>query len=76
VSARSAIGYRAVGIEIDQHYFRLAVTAIPRLAALYPTFEGDCLEFDSSDYPQEAIGESQLTIALAEPPAPYRVRKG
>jgi len=71
----AAIGYRSVGIEIDQDYFRLAETAMPKLAALYPTFEGDSLEFHSSDYPQEAIAESQLTMALAESEMRYQVRK-
>jgi hypothetical protein len=71
----AAIGYRSVGIEIDQDYFRLAETAIPKLAALYPTFEGDRLEFDSSDYPQQAVEEGQLTMALAESAGRYRVRK-
>lgn len=33
--------------------------AIPKQATLYPMFEGDDLEFDSSDYPQEAVEESQ-----------------
>jgi hypothetical protein len=65
-----------VGIEIDKDYFRLAEGAIPKLAALYLTFEGDRLEFDSSDYPQEAVEESQLTMALAESPVRYRERKG
>ena len=76
IAAADAIGYRAVGIEIDDGFFRLAEAAIAKLAALYPTFQGASLEFDSSDYPQEAIEEAQLTMALAESPVPYRVRKG
>jgi hypothetical protein len=75
IAAAKAVSYRSVGIEIDKDYFRLAETAIPKLAALYPTFEGDSLEFDLSDYPQEAVEESQLTMALAEPHTRYRVRK-
>jgi hypothetical protein len=75
IAAAEAVGYRSVGIEIDKDYFRLAETAIPKLAALYPAFEGDSLEFDLSDYPQEAIEESQLTMALAESHGHYRVRK-
>ena len=43
IAAAEAVGYRSVGIEIDKDYFRLAETAIPKLAALYPTFEGDSL---------------------------------
>ena len=75
IAAAEAVGYRSVGIEIDKDYFRLAGTAIPKLAALYPSFEGDELEFDLSDYPQEAVEESQLTMALAEPRGHYRVHK-
>jgi hypothetical protein len=52
-----------------------AASLIRKLAALYPTFEGDKLEFDSSDYPQEAVEEGQLTMALAESARRYRVRK-
>ena len=74
--AAEAVGYRSAGIEIDKDYFRLAEASIPRLAALYPTFEGDKLEFDSSDYPQEAVEEGQLTMALAESAGHCRVRKG
>jgi len=33
------------------------------------------LAFDSRDYPQEAVEESQLTMALAETAVRYRVRK-
>ena len=75
IAAAEAIGYRSVGIEIDKDYFHLAETSIPKLAALYPTFEGDELEFDSSDYPQEAVEEGQLTMALAESAGRYRARK-
>ena len=65
IAAAETVGYRSTGIEIDKDYFRLAEASIPKLAALYPTLEGDQLEFDSSDYPQEAVEEGQLTMALA-----------
>jgi DNA methylase len=74
-AAAEAVGYRSVGIEIDKDYFHLAGAAIPKLAALYPSFEGDELEFDLSDYPQEAVEESQLTMALAESRGRYRTGK-
>jgi DNA modification methylase len=64
IAAAEAVGYRCAGIEIDKDYFHLAEASIPKLAALYPTFEGDELEFDSSDYPQEAVEEAQLTMVL------------
>ena len=75
IAAAESVGYRSIGIEIDKDYFHLAEASIPKLAALYPTFEGDALEFDSSDYPQEAAEESQLTMALADSASRYRVRK-
>jgi hypothetical protein len=37
-----------------------------REALKYPTFQGGELEFDSSDYPQKAVEEGQLTMPLAE----------
>jgi tRNA G10 N-methylase Trm11 len=64
ITAAEAVGYRSVGIEVDKDCFRGAEVAIPKLADLYPTFEGGRIEFDASDYPQEAVEESQLTIAL------------
>lgn len=75
IAAAEAIGYRSVGIEIDEDFFRLAERSIPQLAALYPSFVGDKLEFDSSDYPQDAIEEAQLIMALAESPARYDVHR-
>ena len=75
IAAAEAIGYRSVGIEIDEDYFRLAETAIPKLASLYPTFEGNELELNSSAYPQEVVNEHQLAMVLAESRARYRVRK-
>ena len=75
IAAAESVGYRSIGIEIDKDYFHLAEASIPKLAALYPTFEGDELELDSSDYPQEAVEETQLTMALAESVGRYRVRK-
>jgi DNA modification methylase len=75
IAAAEAVGYRSVGIEIDKDYFHLAEASIPKLAALNPTLEGAKPEFDSSDYPQIAVEESQLTMALAEWPGRYRMRK-
>lgn len=39
IAAARAIGYEAVGLELDSEYFHLAEKAIPRLAALYPHFK-------------------------------------
>ena len=76
ITVAKAVGYRSVGIEIDKDYYHLAEIAIPSLAALCPSFEGDRLEFDSSNYPRAAVEESQLTMVLAESPGRYRARKG
>jgi len=75
IAAAEAVGYRSIGVEIDQAYFRLAEAAIPKLAALYPAFVGDRLEFDRTDYTAETVEEAQLTMALAESTLPYRARK-
>ncbi len=75
IAAAEAVGYESVGVEIDKDYFRLAEAAVPRLAALYPNFEGNELEIDSSAYPLEAAAEDQLAMVLAESRARYRVRK-
>lgn len=36
LAACEALGQPGIGVEIDPHYYELAVEAIPRLAALYP----------------------------------------
>ena len=59
----------------DEDYFRLAETAVHSLAAPYPSFAGDTLEFDSRDDPQPAVEGAQLTMALAESPGGYQGRR-
>lgn len=36
IAAAQAVGYRSIGTEIDQSYFRVATDAIPKLAAFKP----------------------------------------
>lgn len=36
IAAASAVGYRSIGIEMDQEYYKMAVQAIPKLATLPP----------------------------------------
>ena len=36
IAAASAVGYRSIGIEMDQEYYKMAVQAIPKLATLAP----------------------------------------
>lgn len=45
IAAAAAVGYTALGIEIDQHYYESALEMIPKLAALHPDFKGDRLEW-------------------------------
>ena len=49
--------YQSVGIEIDAQCFALAKKAVPQLAALYPTFQGETteLEADYAPLPPMAI---------------------
>jgi site-specific DNA-methyltransferase (adenine-specific) len=75
IAAAEAIGYSSVGVEIDREYFRLAETAIPRLAALYPGFQGDEIEFDSTGYAVATEAEHQMTMMLAESPGRYQARR-
>ncbi len=44
VAAAHAVGYDAVGVEIDKDYYEAAQSAIPKLASFYPGFVGDTLE--------------------------------
>ena len=48
VAAAQAVSYDAMGVEIDEDYFVQAKESIPRLAALYPDFIGDCLDWKPS----------------------------
>jgi site-specific DNA-methyltransferase (adenine-specific) len=66
IAAAAAIGYDSIGVEIDDEYFQLAGKAIPRLAALYPKFDGSALEFETTEYPQLSDAEHQYQMAFAE----------
>jgi hypothetical protein len=57
----------AVGIEIDAQYFDLARKAIPKLAVLYPTFQGETTEMEAGYAPAPPNGD-QLALALADKP--------
>ncbi len=74
IAAAEAVGYDSIGIELDADYFKLAQAAVPRLAALYPDYKGESMEFDV-DYKQ-TIDEphNQLSFGLAEQSAAYAVK--
>jgi DNA modification methylase len=44
LAAASAVGYDAIGVEIDADYFASATTTIPQLAQLYPGHTGETIE--------------------------------
>ena len=71
LAAAEAVGYPSIGLELDAEYFRLAAKSIPRLAALYPDFTGSELEMDAGYRPVPKEDAKQLSMALAEPAAPY-----
>ncbi|MBI2927857.1 MAG: site-specific DNA-methyltransferase [Verrucomicrobia bacterium] len=68
IAAAEAVGYESIGVEIDEEFFRLAQSAIPRLAALYAGSAGDELEMNA-DYdsrpPRDAM---QPALVLKEHP--------
>jgi len=72
IAAAQALGYRSVGIEIDAGYFALAKQAVPRLAALYPDFDGSSLDQVTDDTYRAAVDvRDQLAFVLEEPPAAH-----
>jgi site-specific DNA-methyltransferase (adenine-specific) len=75
VATAHAVGYEAVGVELDAEYFAMAQKAIPRLAALYPSFHGQEIEVELNGHVEEFKAEAQLGLALAESPTTYAVRK-
>jgi site-specific DNA-methyltransferase (adenine-specific) len=75
VAAAQAVGYDAVGVELDAEYFALAQKAIPRLAALYPGFRGQEIDVELNGHVEHFEAQAQLGLVLAESLTPYRVRK-
>ena len=72
VAAAAALGYTAIGTELDETYFRLAEHSVPRLAALYPEFLGDDLGRVTNLPAVEDGGSQQMSLVLAETEAAYR----
>lgn len=67
VAAARAVGYEAIGVEIDPHYYDAAQQAVPRLAALYPRFGGDTLEhLPGSNETLESTDGGQITILFED----------
>ena len=74
IAAAEAIGYDSTGLEIDAEYFQLAENAIPRLAALYPSFEGQEIEVELNGN-VEYESENQTAFVLAEKSPAYKVSR-
>jgi len=73
IAAAEAIGYDAIGVELDDVYFQQARRCIPRLAALYPDFNGDDLMMNGKLPILEPDDSQQMSLILAEQPAAYHV---
>lgn len=63
IAAANAISYDAIGLEIDHEYFTEAEQNIPRLARLYPGFDGSELERPQTYGPkQQLVREAMLDL--------------
>jgi len=71
VAAGEALGYESVGVELDRQYYHDAEHAIPRLAALYPSFLGNEMEMEADYGPLVTADTNQLGLVLSEEKAPY-----
>jgi len=74
IAAAEAIGYDSTGLELDVEYFQLAQNAIPRLAALYPRFEGQEIEVELNGN-VEYESENQTAFVLAEKSPEYKISR-
>jgi site-specific DNA-methyltransferase (adenine-specific) len=59
IAAASALGYRSIGIELDPEFYDMALSAIPRLAALAVNGEGRTFRADTRSRPQAALFGNQ-----------------
>ena len=75
IAAAEAVGYDAIGVEMDETYFRQAERCIPRLAKLYPEFVGSSLLMTGSVQPVEVEDSQQMSMILAERPALYQAKR-
>ncbi len=62
ISAAKALGYNAIGIEIDSEYFALAEQAIPQLSTLYPDFAGSSIVVNTRYESNEELKEQLLLL--------------
>jgi DNA modification methylase len=62
IAAAQAIGYEAIGVEIDKKYFEATKKAIPQLAKLYPEFQGDSLDQEETLANTDRSWEGQQSL--------------
>lgn len=61
IAAAEAVGYKSLGIEIDQQYYETALEVIPKLANLYPTFKGESLNWIAEADSKKTTNLKQIT---------------
>ena len=74
IAAAEAVGYESIGVEIDDEYFKLAESSIPRLAALYPDFTGQELQLNGEYGAVKRENEQQLALILKEKATIYKTK--
>jgi site-specific DNA-methyltransferase (adenine-specific) len=62
LAAAESIGYSSIGLEIDKEYYDMALSAIPRLAKLYPDFLGGAVEMPAINN-RKSVPEQMLLFA-------------
>lgn len=70
VAAALAVGYRGIGIEMDEAFYSLAEKAVLSLSELYPRLTGETLDYAGANGSSKEIHEQ---LMLMEPPGRYSV---
>ena len=54
IAACQAVGYDAIGVEVDEEYFSLLTMNIDKFSALYPKYKGETLEMPTECLPAKS----------------------
>lgn len=54
IAACQAVGYDAIGVEVDEDYFSLLTMNIDKFSALYPKYKGETLEMPTECLPAKS----------------------
>ena len=54
IAACQAVGYDAIGLEVDEEYFSLLTMNIDKFSALYPKYKGETLEMPTECLPAKS----------------------